>query len=346
MKKWIFFIFYSLLIEVLPAKTIYIVPYPRSRPELTFYHIYSSQDEYAKKWVYLREALEQDGYEVKFTFDGEALGDFTALFSITNVNQTLLENLKAYPKERCWLFILEPPVYLPYIYKKSVTSCFGKNFVLFDDLVDNQEFFKFYYPQPRLEVDARIPDFSEKKLCMLIAGNKKSTHSQELYSERNKAIEFFSNLSTDEFDLFGHGWEGYAKWQGPIKKKWETLKRYKFCICYENMKDQLGYISEKLFDCFVAGCVPVYWGATNIAEYVHPGCFIDRRAFQSDQELYDFLRQVDRGTYQNYLDAAKNYLASPESHLFSIEHFIQIIRSHLAQLDQTDENADKISVHQ
>ncbi len=315
------------------AKTIYIVPYPKSDPQLIFFKLNASQDEYAKKWVYLREALEKAGYEIKFTFNAEDLEDFTALISITNVNPTLLENLKSYPKEKCWLFVLEPPVYLPKIYKKPATDAFSKKFVMFDDLVDGEEYLKFYYPQPRLEVLREIPDFSKKKLCVLIAGNKTSDQPKELYSERQKAISFFSDLPTDEFDLFGHGWEGYKKWRGPIKSKWDLLKDYKFCICYENMKDQYGYISEKIFDCFVAGCVPIYWGASNISNYVHKKCYIDRRAFNSESDLYEFLKNMDKNTYEKYLDAAQKYLSSPAAQLFSIEHFIQIVMNNLAELE-------------
>lgn len=332
MRKLLVLISTFFLTGMIHAKTIYIVPYPKSDPHLTFFNLYSSQDEFAKKWVYLREALEDDGYEIKFTFDGKNLENFAALISITNANSQLLENLKSYPKEKCWLFILEPPVYLPSVYKKSVTDRFGKNFVMFDNLVDNKRFLKFYYPQPRLEVLNDIPDFLAKKLCVIIAGNKSSSHPKELYSEREKTISFFSQLPNDEFDLYGHGWQGYEKWKGSIKKKWDILKNYKFCICYENMKDQLGYVSEKIFDCFVGGCVPVYWGASNISDYVHKECYIDRRDFSSDSALNDFLTNMDRHTYEKYLMAARKYLASPESHLFSIEHFIQIIKDNLAEL--------------
>ena len=333
MRKYLAFLIFNLLFSCsIHAKTIYIVPYPNSNPQLTFFHPFSSYDESAKKWVVLREELEKMGYNVQFTLDAENLEDFTALFSITNINAKLLKNLKSYSKERCWLFNLEPPVYLPGIYKESVDICFGKNFVMFDDLVDNKHYIKLHYPQPRLKMDAGIPDFLDKKFCILIAGNKHSNHPQELYSERKKAISFFSDLPTEEFDLFGHGWEGYKKWRGPIKRKWDVLKYYKFCICYENMKDQLGYISEKIFDCFVAGCVPIYWGASNISDYIPEKCYIDRRVFSSDSELYDFLADMDRTTYEEYLEAIREYLDSSRSQVFSIDHFIQMIKKHLSEL--------------
>ena len=46
------------------------------------------------------------------------------------------------------------------------------------------------------------------------------------------------------------------------------------------MRDVLGYITEKIFDSFAAWCVPVYWGASNVTDYIPEGCFIDRRKFR------------------------------------------------------------------
>lgn len=194
---------------------------------------------------------------------------------------------------------------------------------MFDDLVDNLHYFKFHYPQAKLLRNKILPDFNDKKLCVLIAGNKKSSHPQELYSERKKAIAFFSSLDTDEFDLYGTHWEGYKNWKGPAHKKEEILKNYRFCICYENMKDQYGYITEKIFDCFAAGVIPVYWGASNVQDYIPPDCFIDRRKFASMEELYTFLKAMTKEEHAGYVDRIKAYLVSEKSHPFSPKHFLE-----------------------
>ncbi|MWV63070.1 alpha-1,3-fucosyltransferase [Helicobacter saguini] len=48
-----------------------------------------------------------------------------------------------------------------------------------------------------------------------------------------------------------------------IKNKIEWLKDYKFNLCFEN-SSYPGYLTEKLFDAFAAGCVPIYWGDTSL----------------------------------------------------------------------------------
>lgn len=62
------------------------------------------------------------------------------------------------------------------------------------------------------------------------------------------------------------------------ESKIDTLRHYKFCVAIENSKDR-HYVSEKVYDAFVAGCVPIYFGAPNVLDYVpHADAIIDLRA--------------------------------------------------------------------
>ncbi len=122
---------------------------------------------------------------------------------------------------------------------------------------------------------------------------KKSVTRCELYSERIRAIRWFEKNQPSQFDLYGKGWDltlppnlspfrpvlqplydlvfpHYPSYRGGITSKRAILKHYKFSICYENARDIPGYITEKIFDCFFAGCVPVYLGASNVTDYI-PG---------------------------------------------------------------------------
>src|SRR5205807_2483096 len=71
-----------------------------------------------------------------------------------------------------------------------------------------------------------------------------------------------------------------------------------------------GYISEKLFDCFFARCIPIYSGAPDVAQYVPPAAFIDAREFRSFAELERFLRGMTEADARRYIDAAHTFLAS------------------------------------
>ena len=109
------------------------------------------------------------------------------------------------------------------------------------------------------------------------------------------------------------------------KSKMEVLKKYKFCICYENSRDVPGYITEKIFDCFFAGCIPIYWGAPNIAASIPENTFIDKRRFQTYEGLYRYLKAIDDTTYRAYVTAIEEFVRSNKIYPFSGECFAKTI---------------------
>jgi hypothetical protein len=83
-------------------------------------------------------------------------------------------------------------------------------------------------------------------------------------------------------------------------------------------------VTEKLFDCFRAGCVPVYVGPKEIAELVPAGCFIDGRAFAAPAELDAFLRTVDDAAYRGFQERIRAFLLSAQAQPFSQDHFADV----------------------
>lgn len=329
----IFRVIFLLIAAILNAKTVYFVHIGGIDSSKYFYDYTFYRDEVSKPFVLLREAIENAGFDVAFTQTASGLEDVAAIISINDVNPDLLANLTQYPTEKCLLLILEPPIVLPALHQAGIQPYFGKIFNLFDDPIDNSKYFKFYYPQPRMKMNESIPDFSQKRLSAMIAGNKNFGGDRSLYPERRKVIAFFAGIP-GEFDLFGPDWAGYEAWNGYVASKWETLKNYKFTFCYENFANQRGYITEKIFDSMVAGSVPIYWGADNITDYIPKECFIDRRAFSSETDLYDCIKNMDRVRYEAYLEAIRDFFKSPQAQLFSSEYFIKTMMSEILRLNQ------------
>ena len=123
----------------------------------------------------------------------------------------------------------------------------------------------------------------------------------------------------------------FPSYRGKVERKIDVLRRTRFSICYENMRDMPGYITEKLFDCFFAGCIPVYWGANNIAEHVPPDCFIDRRQFADMSAVYAYLKSMDQQTYKGYQQRIAAFLESDAAKPFSAETFAETIVSTICQ---------------
>lgn len=296
-------------------------------------------------WTVLRERCEKTGYRVR-TID---------LGSIEQANYIIFADIpKSYNNQffkncyqevykgaeffKAWrsskqqsplvFILLEPPFVMPENYEASIHEQATVIFTYLDDLVDNQKYFKYYYPQPRPVKNPYAVDYADKQMLTLIAGNKHSTAAQELYSERRRAIEYFERQQGEIFHLYGPGWEnvGYSCYKGQSLGKLATLSQYKYCICYENGVAN-GYITEKIFDCFFAECVPIYLGAPNITSYIPTTTFIDGRSFASYEELYRYLMEIDEKTYNQYLQCSDDFLHSEEFEKFTYDSFAENIIS-------------------
>jgi len=69
-----------------------------------------------------------------------------------------------------------------------------------------------------------------------------------------------------DFDLWGRGFKN-------MDDKTDGLRPYKYSIVVENSRYQ-DYFSEKIADAFLCGCIPFYYGCTNIGEYFPKNSFI------------------------------------------------------------------------
>ena len=123
----------------------------------------------------------------------------------------------------------------------------------------------------------------------------------------------------------------YTVWKGTLKSKREIANQYKFHFAYENAINITGYITEKIFDAFVAGNVPVYWGADDIDNYIPKECFIDRRSFSNHEELYKFLKNISEEEYLNYQRCIKKFLEN-ESGEFTCKKFADVISSKIVEI--------------
>lgn len=233
-------------------------------------------------------------------------------------------------------------------YDKKNHQYFSKIFTHNDSLVDNKKYFKSNLTQTITSDFSKKPE--REKLCVLIAGNKMVKHPLELYSKRIEAIRWFEQNHPDDFDLYGIGWDeytfkgprivkalnrirplkklfgpNYPSYRGRIERKRDVLEKYKFSICYENARDIPGYITEKVFDCFKAGCVPVYWGPDNVTDHIPGECFIDKRKFGTYEALYDFMINMNDNDYMGYLENIESYLNSDKAYPFSSEYFAETI---------------------
>lgn len=214
-------------------------------------------------------------------------------------------------------------------------------------------------PHPLIVEDFPGPGSRDIFSCLINANKAfKEVLPSDLYLERLKTIRWYERHAPDRFALYGLGWDKstpaftaggriarslsrlktrlfgippFPSFRGEVKDKADVLRRARFSYCYENSRDLSNYITEKIFDSLVCGCVPVYWGADNVLDHIPAGCFVDRRKFRSTAEVHQHLLAIDDAEYLGYQQNIRAFLASPAARRFSSEQVMQTIVDRICQ---------------
>ncbi len=313
--------------EKIARRPVYIVPF-RGYDTATFG---TTEDELV--FSRLKEALNLLGYECIYIYNAQIAklsnDDFEYLI-LLNYTKTPKNHLLRLEKEKLVLMCFEPELVDAKNHNSSIHNLFGKVITCFDRFKGFKYHKFFYWPWVNTVLINKPHPFNERKLATLINGCKKNKHPDELYSKRTDVITFFEKSKFNDFEFYGHKWDSkkYKNYRGSIPTisgKRAILEKYRFCFCFENIKNIPGYISEKILDCLHSGCVPIYWGASNIDLYIPKNCYILREDFGSLQEIYDFIKSMPEEQYRQYLDNIKNYLSSDLAFLFSDANFVDSV---------------------
>jgi alpha(1,3/1,4) fucosyltransferase len=219
----------------------------------------------------------------------------------------------------------------------------------------------FHLPYMYHSIKPELWNNTDRKFLVMINHNKVPAVSwKELYTERMRAVEFFAQ--TNEIDLYGLGWNEPSyqlgqmwvpgtlqhirrffqkQWQrlnpdpllqaarrvyrGSLPSKLEMLAQYNFALCFDNVQMN-GWITEKIFDCFVTGTIPIYWGAPDVTRYVPAPCFIDMRQFSGYPQLRSYLKSMSKQEIQQYRDYGREYMTSEQFRPFTPEYFTERLK--------------------
>ena len=248
--------------------------------------------------------------------------------------------------------IMEPPVVAPELYAalQRLTAVFDRVYVHNTngdgyslEGVATSKLHKFYWPIPHDDVlepywgnDTRM-----KRVVVINGSHNPQARGREQYSLRIEAMAELAELGI--VDLYGKGWDRWwsrsAMWfpywknrtvlmsiyKGSCSSKFEVLKNYEFCLCFENMWMN-GYITEKIFDCLYAGTIPLYIGAPDILDYVPEDVFVDCRKYSTWTEMWQEVANIPAGKIQTMKMAGRSFLQSDKAEKFfdSITHICEV----------------------
>jgi len=300
-----------------------------------------ARDNVLERFKLLRHQLRSMG-STCHTVDKFAARDIDVLIfhDIMNELDIILAIVKANPAV-CLVYIPNEPDFVVPLHNEKVLPGLPVDLLLTwnDRIVGRFEHVrKQNIGQPVIKPD-EIPaiPFADRKFISSIFAYKPPGVTGTLFDERLNAVEFFSQQA-EGMDLFGVGWEASeqpfvkASYRGRCERKIEIQKQYKFSIAFENCGTMPGLITEKIFDCFAAGTVPVYLGAPNVAEYIPSSCYVDFRAFGTYMDLYDYLVHMPEQRYQEYLDAVSEFLDSPQYYSFTSACYAENLSREIGEL--------------
>jgi hypothetical protein len=143
----------------------------------------------------------------------------------------------------------------------------------------------------------------------------------------------------DDIDLFGRPTFGegrtwdHQRYMGAPVNKLETLSSYTFNVCFEN-SDHPGYVTEKLIDAIVAGCVPLYrGGGGRVGDLVPPRCFVDCADLEPT-EIAAIVRTMPHDEVREFRRSGVEFLRSDAAVRFTPEDYRRRIAVRLAAQDR------------
>lgn len=175
-------------------------------------------------------------------------------------------------------------------------TCLTNNIVSLPNFVTNAYEFglwqNLYSPRPEYPL-------SKKKFCCFVVRNggcRVRNAFMQMLSEYKKvdcAGPFMNNIgytAPDDEHAYGDTYLGF-------------LQKYKFVICFENCKKPT-YVTEKILNAYVAGCIPIYWGSLEALEWFNPKSFLflENESNEAMQQLVKRVIEVDQSEelYQQY----------------------------------------------
>lgn len=250
---------------------------------------------------------------------------------------------------------------------------FNKVFTYNLDIVDDRKYFYLPYTVDitiKKQQDVNVDEMFEKRNFLIMVANPANHQGQNLiYHKREDVLNWYNKNHDNMLSVYGTRWRDFyrnalLKKMGWIKnicpnffkeyllnsylsktkkvfkgtipkdKKKDTLEQYKFSVCFENEEGPTGNITEKIFDCFEALTIPIYLGPTNISDFIPEACYINFRKFTTIEQMHNYIYNMDKNTYTNYVISIMDFLHSEKFEKFKHNFFLDTIQKH-AEADLT-----------
>jgi hypothetical protein len=159
-------------------------------------------------------------------------------------------------------------------------------------------------------------EIKKSKTLSIISSNKLGTSG---HRKRYRFVVDLKKYFGNEVDLFGSGINDF-------KDKWEVLEPYRYSVAIENCSID-DYVTEKLFDCYLAHTFPIYYGAPNIGKYLPSESFLPININHLEESIKSIKKIIEDPDHYNqhlkYVMGAKIKYLNQYSFFPMIVNFIE-----------------------
>jgi len=160
----------------------------------------------------------------------------------------------------------------------------------------------------------------DKSIGMILA-NRSNNEEYKINGIKLKRTDYLRRdlaITLDNVTVHGTGWDSlkdhkYLKIEN-IKNRmnddidiYQFYKKFNFALIVENCNAE-NYVSEKIYDAMIAGCIPIYYG--NICEMsgIDKKCYIDIKEYKDFDAVRDYIEKMSQMEILEYYEAIERNL--------------------------------------
>jgi len=160
------------------------------------------------------------------------------------------------------------------------------------------------YYQTLNKIKNKVP-FAKKKFALMISQHLENSNKTIIY----KSLQSIGHVES----IIREGRHIKNKSCYNSTEILELFNQYKFIVVCENSHTS-GYITEKIFNCFLAGSIPIYDGAPNVNNWINPKSMIsfdenlleNVKKIKENEELFTKMLAIKK-IQKNYNNIKINY---------------------------------------
>ena len=159
-------------------------------------------------------------------------------------------------------------------------------------------YINYYLKYDNIIEPSQYTEFKDKRFCLMI-------NKSNLNNEIQDYVNILSELGNiDNISLYNDYIQNKSCYHS--NELLNVMNKYKFILCFENSYGN-GYITEKIFNCFFAKCIPIYKGSPIISNYINDDSFISLNNNDNNINFIEKIKQInnDEHLFNNIINKSK-----------------------------------------